>query len=59
MKQENLIDKETKADYKNWVPKRLLKVLYVLFYSSYLAQVLSFFKEGKGLSGELFWDLQS
>lgn len=29
MKQENLIDKKTKADYKNWVPKRLLKAKIV------------------------------
>lgn len=44
MKQENLIDKETKADYKNWVPKRLLKakiveslvclILFILFGAS-------------------------
>ena len=46
MKQENLIDKETKADYKNWVPKRLLKakiveslvclILFILFGASAL-----------------------
>ena len=44
MKQENLIDKKTKADYKNWVPKRLLKakiveslvclILFILFGTS-------------------------
>lgn len=44
MKQENLIDKKTKADYKNWVPKRLLKakiveslvclILFILFGAS-------------------------
>ena len=46
MKQENLIDKKTKADYKNWVPKRLLKakiveslvclILFILFGASAL-----------------------
>ena len=44
MKQENLIDKKTKADYKNWVPNRLLKakiveslvclILFILFGAS-------------------------
>lgn len=44
MKQENLIDKKIKADYKNWVPKRLLKakiveslvclILFILFGAS-------------------------
>lgn len=44
MKQENLIDKKTKVDYKNWVPKRLLKakiveslvclILFILFGAS-------------------------
>ena len=44
MKRENLIDKKTKDDYKNWVPKRLLKakiveslvclILFILFGAS-------------------------
>ncbi|MBB6477931.1 ubiquinone/menaquinone biosynthesis C-methylase UbiE [Negativicoccus succinicivorans] len=44
MKQSNFIDNKTKADYKNWVPKRLLKakiaesivclILFILFGAS-------------------------